>query len=582
MKHLWRSPPAARRARAGVMAALGLLLFGALNGATPALAQEAAAPKAAGTLGQSAAGAPRMVEMSAMPQMSPLEAAVAKAPPPPRGALNATEYLAAKEKAAKTSIARPLGARLGPIGDPPVQRVGRETPSATTVFAGQSEQGGVAPSDMALAVSQTWVVQVVNSTIAVYDKAGNLQAGYPKALGPFVGGSGDNGDPRAYYDWSWNRFVVAVDDFTNGIMYIATSATSDPRGAWHVYSFNPWGAANCRAAGSLCNDFPMVGFDDTTIYLSMNIFPGTGGYSAWMLLLPKSTMYNGGGFGYRFWNNLTFNGVLQDSIQPVTLLTGNERPRAGFAVNSRDNFANGQCTTACNGVVVWAFSNNLDLSAPFPELSAVLVPTAFNYTLPAGGNEPGCAHCVDTGDPRISATPTYHDGKITAALATAGFDAQYHVYWFQIAPTLNDNDARCTGAFLNRCPQVTSATLWNEDCFFCGGQGASGGSYYAALMPDIGGDVTMEYTYSDNNFSPESAYVSRRVTQTANTMHDSGFVMCGSSVNWTGRWGDYAATAGDITLPGQNYQWFSGDNVLASGNWGTCIGKNGFTSVIQP
>ena len=574
-----RNRPGAHRAGAGIVAAMGLLLFGALAGGAPAVAQQAA-PTAAGNLGQASSDAARLVDMSTVRSMTPEDAAVAKAPPRPRGPLSTTEYLAAKDKAARTPVAQSGAA--GNTGGPPVKQVGQETPGASTIFAGQSEQGGIAPSDMALAVSQTWVVQVVNETIAVYDKAGNLQTGFPKSLGLFVGGSGDNGDPRAFYDWSANRFVVAVDDFTNGKMYIATSVTNDPRGAWHVYSFAPWGAADCRTSGATCNDFPMVGFDDSTIYLSMNIFPGSGGYSAWMLMLPKVAMYNGAGISYRFFNNLSFGGILQDSIQPVTLLTGNEHPRAGFAVSSHNNFHNGQCSTACNGIIVWGFSNTLDLNSPFPELSGVLVNTANNYTLPAGGNEPGCSHCVDSGDPRISATPIYHDGKIAAALETAGNDAEYHVLWFQVAPTLNDNDARCTGAFLNRCPQVTGATLLHEDCFFCGGAGASGGSLFGALVPDIGGDLTMEYTFSDNNTFPESAYTSRRVTQAANTMHDSGIVMCGSSVAWSGRWGDYAATAGDISAPNQNYQWFAGDNVLSNGNWGTCIGKNGFTSVIQP
>ncbi len=581
MQNLFESPPATRRARAGLAAALGLLLLGVWHGAGSASAQESKGG-GSGTLGQSVVRAPVTADLSSVRQMTPEEAAVAKAPPHARGPLSATEYLAAKDKAAKTPVARPGGAAAANVGPAPVRQVGRETPGAAIVFSGQSEQGGVAPSDMALAVSPTWVVQVVNSTISVYDKSGNIQTGFPKSLGAFVGGSGDNGDPRAFYDWAYNRFVVEVDDFTNGLTYMATSATADPRGSWHIYSFAPWGAADCRTNGATCNDFPMIGFDDTTIYLSLNIFPGAGGYSAWMLMLPKSTMYNGGGFSYRYFSNLTFNGVLQDSVQPVSLLTAKEHPRAGFAVNSHDHFANNQCSTACNGIVVWAFSNTLDLGNPLPEASAVLVPTANSYTFPAGGNEPGCAHCVDTGDARISAMPKYHDGKITAALETAGSDAEYHLLWFQLAPTLNDNDPRCTGAFVNRCPQVTGATMINEDCFYCGGQAASGGSYYAALAPDVGGDLTMVYSFSDNNTYPSSVYTGRRATQATNTMHDAGIYMCTSSTTWSGRWGDYNAAAGDITLPSQDYQWFSADNVLSSGNWGSCIGKNGFTNVIQP
>ncbi len=567
------------RRRALFGGAIAVLFGAALAGGAPALAQQEA-PKAAAQLGQANSSDVRTIDLSLVRSLTAAEAASLQAPPHPRGSLNEAQYRVAKARAAHAAATH-----SGQVGLAPVGAAGEETPAASKVFAGQSEAGGIVPSDMALAVSGSWVVQVVNSVIAVYDKSGNLQSGFPKSLGAFVGGTGDNGDSRAFYDWSWGRFVVEVDDFTSGRTYIAASATGDPRGVWHVYSFNPWGTADCRTGA--CNDFPMIGFDNQTIYLSVNFFPATGGWSPYVLLLPKATIYAGGGFSYRYWFNLTFNGFMQDTVQPVTLLTGKENPRAGFAINSYNNFQTNQCSSsACDGLVVWAFSNNLDLSSPFPELSAVFVGTANTYTLPANANQPGNPHSVDTNDPRISATPSYHDGKITAALETAGSDSEYHVLWFQVHPTLNDNDPRCTGASLNYCPQITAASMVNEDCFFCGGQGASGGSYFGSLVSDVGGDLTMEYTFSDNNTYPESAYASRRVTQAANTMHDAGFVMCNRSSSTpylSGRWGDYSAAAGDITLYYRDYQWFAGDDDQA-GNWGTCIGKNGFTptGVNQP
>jgi hypothetical protein len=229
----------------------------------------------------------------------------------------------------------------------------------------------------------------------------------------------------------------------------------------------------------------------------------------------------------------------------VRLLSGNEHPRAGFAINTRDNFFNGQCSlAACNGVVVWAFSNNLQASgSPGPELTAVLVPTANTYTLPANANEPGArvaSTLAISGSRRLHpATP----GQITGALEAHGSVGPAHVLWFQVHPTLNDNDARCTSSLLNKCPQITAASMVNEDCFW--------------------GDLTMEYSFSDNNTFPEPAYVSRGVTQAPNTVHDSGFVMCNRAgrVAYTqGRWGDYSAAAGDITSLVQDYQWFAGDD----------------------
>jgi len=233
-------------------------------------------------------------------------------------------------------------------------------------------------------------------------------------------------------------------------------------------------------------------------------------------------------------------------------------------------------------LVIWAFSNNLQVAgSPGPVFSAVSVPTSNNYRFPASASQPGGAFSVDTGDVRISGSPTYHAGLINASLNTNGADGRSHVLWFQVRPFLNDGAAVCTGAFLNKCAQVVAAEIVNEDCYFCGGQGAAGSTYYGALAPNDAGDLTMVFVYSDNNIFPESAYVSRRVTQVRNTMHDNGLALCGNASFWGGgRWGDYSAVAGDLTTT--TSMWFSAMNTTAGGRWGACIARNGFTAVNQP
>lgn len=537
--------------------------------------------KAHADLGQAGAGAAVEVNMSDVPAGVPRNVLP---PPEPRGGITEEEYEARKAEAAKG-----LGLAPGGATGPAPAGLGRETPGASPVFLGQGNASGVAPSDMAVAVSPQFVVQVVNSSIAVYNKSGVLQTGFPKSLSSFFpSNSGDMGDPRAFYDWNRGRFVILADDFTAGAIHLAASATNSPLGAWHQYTFNVWGSTNCRVAGKGCPDFPQLGYDDTTIYIGVNFFPGSGGISDYMLLLPKSKIYAGAGFGFNFWFNLSFGGTNVDTVHPSVPLAPSEHPRAGIAVNSFNiNFGNGQCRSACNGLVFWAFSNNLQggTGNPGPELSAVGVGTANNYSLPPNANEPGCAGCVDTNDPRISATPTYHAGQVTAALVTNGNGAgagAAHVLWFQARVFLNDNDSRCTGAFFNTCPRITGAQLLNEDCFFCGGQGAAGSSFFGALAPNIGGDVTMIYNFADNSTNAETAYTARRATQAQNTMHDAGFVLCGGSSAARGRWGDYEANVGDLTSAAQNFTWFSGMNAIGGGNWGTCIGRDGFTALTQP
>jgi hypothetical protein len=286
------------------------------------------------------------------------------------------------------------------------------------------------------------------------------------------------------------------------------------------------------------------------------------------------------GFSYYTPSGFSVGGNITNTVHPVTLLTGSEHPRAGFAVSSM-NFTGNQ---PWNGVVVWAFSNTLVArGSPGLIITGKYVPTANNYTLPAAANQPGAPNSIDTGDSRISGTPVYHAGVISASFTTAGFDGHSHVLWFQVRPQLNDNDARCTGTYLNKCPQIIDAQLLNEDCYFCGGAGVNGSTYFGTLAPNIGGDLTMVFNYSDDNNFPGTAYVSRRVTQQLNTMHDAGIWLCGGSGKYSqDRWGDYTAAVGDITSLTTNYMWFSGMNSDASGNWQTCIGENGFTAVNQP
>jgi hypothetical protein len=556
----------------------------ALGGISPTHAQDAAStPQANAERGQDSKDAGGLkVDLSFRPRMTAEEAAQIPPPPEPRG-VSEEVY---KER--KTNANRLFVAPSAPAEGAVPRALDRETPGILQRIDGQSQIGTITPPDMAIAVSASHVVQVVNSSVAVYNKAGTLQSGFPKSLkNLFPGSTGDVGDPRAFYDWSSNRFVIVADDFSGGVMWLAASATDNPTGLWNIYSFGPWGSANCRQAGSSCADFPTLGYDDTTIYLGVTFFRSTGGLSDYILLLPKANIYAGSGFGYNFWFNLTWGGTAVDTVQPVTLLGPSEHPRAGFAINSFNiNFGNGQCSgsSGCNGLVIWAFSNNLQATgSPGPEFSAVLVPTANTYHLPAQASEPGCANCIDTDDVRISGTPVYHAGVISASLNTNGRDNHSHVLWFQVHPTLNDNDPRCSGAFGNACPQIIGAQLINEDCYFCGGQGAGGSTYYGTLIPDEGGNLTMVFNYSDNNINPESAYTSRRVTQTANTMHDAGIVLCGGVTGYhQGRWGDYTAAVGDLSSPSQGYMWFSAMHVIAQGNWGTCIGRNGFTAATQP
>src|SRR5258708_7180203 len=83
----------------------------------------------------------------------------------------------------------------------------------------------------------------------------------------------------------------------------------------------------------------------------------------------------------------------------------------------------------------------------------------------------------------------------------------------------SDNNTRCTGSYLNKCPDITGAIIREDECYFCSGRGTNGSS-----LPGV-------------------AYTSKRVTSL--TLHDAGiFVSASQSFYLTA-----AAIAGGNTRP---------------------------------
>jgi uncharacterized repeat protein (TIGR01451 family) len=122
------------------------------------------------------------------------------------------------------------------------------------IFSPVNGQSGANPPDPVGDVGPNDYVQMVNSTIAVYDKQGNLRAGFPVAISSLWStlpagsacGVRDDGDPIVLYDQQEDRWMVS--QFTNPNspqgpggtfpMCIAYSQTGDPTGAYFAYQFN--------------------------------------------------------------------------------------------------------------------------------------------------------------------------------------------------------------------------------------------------------------------------------------------------------------------------------------------------------
>lgn len=100
------------------------------------------------------------------------------------------------------------------------------------------------PPDANGSIGPNHYMQTINSVYTIYNKStGALVAGPTNLNLLFSGVTGseyNDGDPICLYDEQADRWVVAEFSITgaNDYMLIAVSATNDPTGTWHKYSFD--------------------------------------------------------------------------------------------------------------------------------------------------------------------------------------------------------------------------------------------------------------------------------------------------------------------------------------------------------
>jgi len=511
----------------------------------------------------------REVVLDQIPAATPEEMSRHIIMPRPRDGRTDAQYAEMKRQAALLGgnhVLTPAG-KAGPA------------PTLSSTFLSSAHgflaQGEVccAPSDMALAVGPTYVAQFVNTYIAVYTKTGVLQAGYPKSATAFFGlpAGTYTTDPRGVYDWANGRYIFVMlteSSFSSnnvGQIMVAVSKTNNPTGGWNIIKLQ------VGATGE-CPDYPTLGHDSNNwgkngtkgaIYVGLNQFSNNcnGGFiQNYLYTFPKDLLYAGTGYWYWYQFGFTVSGKLVDTLSPANPEGAGDHPSAELITNSFNILWN--CGAGCSGLTMWSENNvaAFTTGGPGPTFTGVVLPTSHTYYYPPAANQPGSAQSIETIDTRITGSMYYHAGHLFGSLETGVPGVQgAHPIWFDYHPVLNT------------AQNITGGEERQEDCFFCGGQGASGSAFFATLVPDAEDNLTMEYTYSDNNIYPEMAVTGRRVTYVDSNMNGAGFVVAGGNGLYTqGRWGDYSAVAPDNSAPGKVLMWTAGD-YDASGNWGTAI-----------
>ena len=292
---------------------------------------------------------------------------------------------------------------------------------------------GYAPPDTNMAVGPNDVVQWVNVRFAIYDKAGNIRSGYPKAGNAFWAGFGgpcetqNSGDPIIQYDAVADRWV-ASQFTTSGTPYyqcFAISKTGDPGGAYNRYAY---------AFTDGFPDYPKITVWKNAYFASYNMFASTSG--GWIgpriCAYDRAAMLNGTNAVQECFS---LSGANYGSLLPSDLDGG-----SAFAPPSNTGYF---MDYGNNSLLLWRFTPDFGTPAN-PTLVGPISMAAASFAPACGGGtciQQPSGQKLDSLADRLMYRLAYrnfgdHEAMVVNQSVTAG--TSVGVRWYEIRNPLNN------------------------------------------------------------------------------------------------------------------------------------------------
>ncbi|WP_327136242.1 IPT/TIG domain-containing protein (plasmid) [Streptomyces sp. NBC_01343] len=401
-----------------------------------------------------------------------------------------------------------------------------------------------APSDAQLAVGPTYIVEVVNRSGQIYDKAGAAVGG-PFDLGTFFGfPANTGGDPRVHYDAGSGRFFASYEGLPAGgdEVDVAVSDTSDPRGHWTVY------IAGSNTTNVL-QDQPKLGYSSDKVTLSWNNYDLTTTPRNFLgvvtVVVNKADLLAGG--------NISLTTFAPDTNQfqvvPATSLA---------AVN--DQLAMEHDSRDPTNVVVHTFTGVPGVSTVTHTENTIAIGTADGppaAVQPAGGDA-----TIETNDNRMLSVAWQNN----------------HLWGvFNVSCTpVGDTAVHACQRYIQVSTGGTQSLATNLDLGMVGGD-----LYYGSLTLNDEDDLFSGFTASSSTRFPTGVAIGvpsgNFPANTFGDFYDAGSQAyscnCGAEV----RWGDYSGTARDPSNPKDVWtvqQIGAIDNTgIFGGDWGTAMDR---------
>lgn len=400
------------------------------------------------------------------------------------------------------------------------------------------------------AVGPNHFVELINSSMAIYDKTGTRQIYiYPDTFFASVQ-VGGTFDPRILYDRESGRWFATILERgvgnANNDILLAVSKTSDPTWAgsptdsWNFYRIDV-------SAASTFTDYSTLGVDSNGVYFGATYFPSSGSGYVKIAATPKAPLLA----ATPSLGTLTVSGNITDmysSPQPATNLD---------PVSATDSFyfVSSSATVFSNvnyRKVTW--------SGGVPSISATTVVTTPDYQSVINAPALGSTTNINNGDDRIQMA-VVQDGKLWTTRMVG------------ITPT---GGKRTAVEWLNFDTAGGALSLVQSGKIYDTATSNPMSYYYPSLV--VTGQGIMRISYSGSNaLQYVGAYSSYRLpTDAAGTVSAPVQIKAGQNSytlndgSGRNRWGDYSFTSLDPN--DDQTAWTIQEYATATANrWGTWV-----------
>jgi hypothetical protein len=430
------------------------------------------------------------------------------------------------------------------------------------------------PPDANVTVGPNHVVQIVNTSFAVWNKTGTLLLGPRNTNTLFQGFGGpcqtdNDGDAVVKYDaianrWIFTQFAVttASNDPTHQTPFqqcVAVSTGPDPTGSYYRYTFS---------TGGEFPDYPKLGVWPDAYYVTFNMFSGTdsGFLGGRACAYERQAMLSGAAAR----QICTADLPAASSLLPADL-DGKRLPPSG-APNYLMKVADFNSVQNIQPAQLQRYTFHVDWVTPanshFAGPSNIAV-AAFNQpciTNSGGGciPQPGTTQRLDSLGDRLMFRLAYHryaDHESLVVNHTVATATSFAIRWYEVrspaTPTLFQQ-----GTY---APDATARWM-------------------GSMAADRLGDLALGYSASSTTLFPSIRYTGRLAGDPKGTLQAEATLMAGAGSEITNppaaasRWGDYTAMAIDPS-DGCTF-WYTNEYLPSSGdfNWRTRIGAFKFAS----